>query len=446
MGKAPVGQGAAALRLVSSPISGYKAGWCSGAGPDSGSAMGHWLVWCLCLWAARPFLVSAVCPPEPGWRLPCGLATINSTECIKQGCCFQSPSLSGQSCFYNLRDSPVCTADSQFIVAITRNLTRPALNLSSLYVKDGHEAECRPELITAELVAFRFPITSCGSTQREENGSFVYEMDVLGKRMIQRGPLGSITRDSTFSLHVQCKYKGEHEAGLQINVSVYTLPPPLAASEDGILRLELRIATDGSYSWWYKDSDYPIQRILQESVFIEVHVKDRTDPMIVLRLRDCWATPVPAPDHEVQWSLLVDGCPYEGDDYLTLLHPVGVSSGLQFPTHHKRFEVKTFVFLDGVSEQPLSGQVYVHCSVEVCSPSAQDDCTTRCGPRTRRSALFHEGTLVSAPGPVVLLEVENSQSKQLLNENEPILEQNTILDSGERSVSCEDVIVAGISP
>ncbi|XP_043540350.1 zona pellucida sperm-binding protein 4-like, partial [Chiloscyllium plagiosum] len=174
--------------------------------------------------------------------------------------------------------------------------------------------------------------------------------------MIQTGPLGSITRDSTFSLHIQCKYKGEHEAGLQINVSVYTLPPPLAASEDGILRLELRIATDGSYSWWYKDSDYPIQRILQESVFVEVRVKDRTDPMIVLRLRDCWATPVPAPDHEVQWSLLVDGCPYEGDDYLTLLHPVGVSSGLQFPTHHKRFEVKTFVFLDGVSEQPLSGQ------------------------------------------------------------------------------------------
>ncbi|XP_043542735.1 zona pellucida sperm-binding protein 4-like [Chiloscyllium plagiosum] len=322
--------------------------------------MGHWLVWCLYLWAARPFLVSAVCPPEPGWRLPCGLATINSTECIKQGCCFQSPSLSGQSCFYNLRDSPVCTADGQFIVAITRNLTRPALNLSSLYVKDGHEAECRPKLITAELVAFRFPITSCGSTQR---------------------------------------------------------PPPLAASEDGILRLELRIATDGSYSWWYRDSDYPIQRILQESVFVEVRVKDRTDPMIVLRLRDCWATPVPAPDHEVQWSLLVDGCPYEGDDYLTLLHPVGVSSGLQFPTHHKRFEVKTFVFLDGVSEQPLSGQVYLHCSAEVCSPSAQDDCTPRCGPRTRRSALLHEGTLVSAPGPVVLLEVENSQSKQLLNEN-----------------------------
>ncbi|XP_048469845.1 zona pellucida sperm-binding protein 4-like [Rhincodon typus] len=156
--------------------------------------MGYWLVCWLCLWAALPLLASAVCDPEPAWRLPCGPPAISSTDCIKQGCCFESPSLSGQPCFYNLRESPVCTADGQFILAITRNLTRPALNLSSpLYVKDGREAECRPKLITEELVAFRFPITSCGSTQREEIGSFVYETDILGKRMIQAGPQGSIT-------------------------------------------------------------------------------------------------------------------------------------------------------------------------------------------------------------------------------------------------------------
>ncbi|XP_048449656.1 zona pellucida sperm-binding protein 4-like [Rhincodon typus] len=252
-----------------------------------------------------------------------------------------------------------------------------------------------------ELVAFCFPISSWGSTQWRE---------VL---LTETPPPLSLLTACTF----QCKYKGEHEAGLQINVSVYTLPPPLAASEDGILRLELQIAKDGNYRLWYKDSDYPIERILQESVFVEVRVKDRTDPVIVLRLHDCWATPVPAPDHEVQWSLLVDGCPYEGDDYLTVLHPVDASSGLQFPTHHKRFEVKTFVFLDGVSEQPISGQVYLHCSAEVCSPSAQNDCTTRCGSRSRRSVHLHDGTLVSAPGPVVFLLQENSQSKQLLNEN-----------------------------
>ncbi|GCB81528.1 hypothetical protein scyTo_0022193, partial [Scyliorhinus torazame] len=234
--------------------------------------------------------------------------------------------------------------------------------------------------------------------KREEDGSLVYETDVLGKRMIQTGKLGSITRDSTFSLHVQCKYTGSQETGLQINVTVYTVSPPPPASEDGILELELRIAKDGDYRSWYVDSDYPIQRILQEPVFVEVRVLDRTDPMIVLRLHDCWATPVPAPDHE------------------TLLHPVGVFSGLKFPTHHKRFEVKTFVFLDGELNQPLSGQVYLHCSAEICSPSDQDDCTPKCGQKRRRSINDYKGTLVSAPGPI-FLEDESHKSKNLHEAN-----------------------------
>ncbi|GCB79958.1 hypothetical protein scyTo_0017049 [Scyliorhinus torazame] len=483
--------------------------------------MGRWLGFCsLCLLAGSllsaqpPLLGNDVCVPEPGWRFECGHSGVSSTECSRQGCCFDPQSSSHHPCFYNLRQSPVCTADGQFLIVISRNLTHPALNLSSLYVKDGQEAECKPKITTTEFVIFHFSITSCGSSKREEDGSLVYETDVLGKRMIQMGKLGSITRDSTFSLHVQCKYTGSQETGLQINVTVYTVSPPPPASEDGILELELRIAKGGDYRSWYVDSDYPIQRILQEPVFVEVHVLDRTDPMIVLRLHDCWATPVPAPDYEVQWNLLVDGCPYEGDDYLTLLHPVGVFSGLTFPTHHKRFEVKTFVFLDGKLEQPLSRKrilqepvfvevrvldrndpmivlrlhdcwatpvpapdhevqwsllvdgcpyegddyltllhpvgvfsgltfpthhqrfevkmfvfldgkleqplsrkVYLHCSAEVCSSSGWDDCSPKCGPKRRhRSINDYEGTLVSAPGPI-FLEDESRQSKKLHEAN-----------------------------
>lgn len=66
----------------------------------------------------------------------------------------------------NCNSLAVCTVDGQFIIVISRSLTLPALNLSSLYVKDGQEAECRPKITTAQLVIFRFPITSCGSTKR----------------------------------------------------------------------------------------------------------------------------------------------------------------------------------------------------------------------------------------------------------------------------------------
>ncbi|XP_067872017.1 zona pellucida sperm-binding protein 4-like [Heterodontus francisci] len=283
--------------------------------------MGRWMV-CrslcflagLSLLSAQPLLPGDdVCVTEADWRFECGHPGISSSDCTSQGCCFDPRSSAVHPCFYSLRNSPVCTADGQFLLVISRNLTRPALNLSSLYVKDGQAAECRS---------------------------------------------------------------------------------------------------------WYVDSEYPIQRFLQDPVFVEVRVQDRIDPMIVLKLRDCWATPVPDPLHEVQWSLLVDGCPYVGDDYQTLLHTVDVFSGLKFPTHHKRFEVKTFVFLHEDSEQPLSGKVYLHCSAEVCSPSALDDCTAKCGPKRRRSTNDHEGTLVSAPGPIIFLEDESALSQKLHEVND----------------------------
>ncbi|XP_038632696.1 zona pellucida sperm-binding protein 4-like [Scyliorhinus canicula] len=141
--------------------------------PDSVTRVGRWLGVCsLCLLAGSllsaqpPLLGNDVCVPEPGWRFECGHSGVSSTECSRQGCCFDPQSSSHHPCFYNLRKSPVCTADGQFLIVISRNLTRPALNLSSLYVKDGQEAECKPKLTTAQFVTFHFPITSCGSSKR----------------------------------------------------------------------------------------------------------------------------------------------------------------------------------------------------------------------------------------------------------------------------------------
>ncbi|XP_026091201.1 zona pellucida sperm-binding protein 1-like [Carassius auratus] len=64
---------------------------------------------------------------------------------------------------------------------------------------------------------------------------------------------------------------------------------------------------------------------------------ERTDPNIVLMLGRCWTTSTPSPLSLPQWDLLIDGCPYQDDRYLTTLVPVTGSSGLQFPTHYKRF-------------------------------------------------------------------------------------------------------------
>ncbi|KTF76743.1 hypothetical protein cypCar_00050438, partial [Cyprinus carpio] len=163
------------------------------------------------------------------------------------------------------------------------------------------------------------------------------------------GPFGSITRDSHF------EYSGTSVEALVVEVNTVPPPPPVAAP--GPLRVELRLANgqcvtkgcaegDEAYTSYYSDADYPITKVLREPVYVEVHIMERNDPNIVLMLGHCWATSTPSPLSLPQWDLLVDGCPYQDDHYLTTLVPVTGSSGLQFPNHYKRFIVKMFTFVD----------------------------------------------------------------------------------------------------
>lgn len=50
-------------------------------------------------------------------------------------------------------------------------------------------------------------------------------------------------------------------------------------------------------------------------------------------------------------------CPYRDDRYLSSLVPVGPSSGLDFPSHYRRFIFKMFTFVDPNSMEPLREQV-----------------------------------------------------------------------------------------
>ncbi|XP_067909708.1 zona pellucida sperm-binding protein 4-like [Heterodontus francisci] len=231
----------------------------------------------------------------------------------------------------------------------------------------------------------------------------VYETDVLAQFEILDGALGSVSRDSPFRLHVQCSYKGSQESELQLKPRVYTLSPPLPATETRILLLELRIARDAAYRSWYVASDYPILSVLREPVFVEVRVLNRNDPSLVLVLNECWASPTAEPYSQLQWKLLVNRCPFTGDNYKSRLLPLDAASHLRFPTHHKRFVVSTFTFWERVSGRPLSGEVYFHCSAEVCSPSSRENCTASCSPKRRRSTNDQSGTLVTT-GPIIFLE------------------------------------------
>ncbi|KAG2459725.1 ZP4 protein, partial [Polypterus senegalus] len=183
-------------------------------------------------------------------------------------------------------------------------------------------------------------------------GNVTYQNTMSAAITVRSGPEGSITRDSVYKLFFQCTYSGSQD--VQVEAEVYTVAPPLPVVEQGPFDLELVIATDSSYGSYYVDADYPVTKTLRDPVAVEVHIVNRTDPNLVLTLGDCWVTPGPSASSQPQWSLLVNGCPYAGDNYLTSLVTVDSTSGVAYPSHYKRFVFEMFAFVDPVARQALA--------------------------------------------------------------------------------------------
>ncbi|NWW35415.1 ZP4 protein, partial [Panurus biarmicus] len=339
-------------------------------------------------------------------RLLCASLPISQGDCEARGCCYD-PRDRVKPCYFGNTVTAHCTPDGQFSIAVSRDVTLPPVALGSVQLASGHSTGCVPVLTNNAFVVYQFPLSACGTTFQMIGDQAIYENELVASRDVKPGSLGSVTRDSIFRLHVRCSYSISGSS-VPLNVQVFTLPPPPAVSQPGPLSLELRVASDGRYTSYYTDSDYPLVKTLRDPVYAEVKILQRTDPDLILVLHHCWATPSTNPQQQLQWPILVDGCPYAGDNYQTQLMTPSLTSGLLFPSHHQRFSFYTFTFVDSTSREKLSGLVYLHCSASVCHRSVKESCITTCPSRVRgkRSAEhpFQKGTShVSSKGPVIFL-------------------------------------------
>uniref|UniRef100_A0A8D2D9T8 Zona pellucida sperm-binding protein 4 n=1 Tax=Sciurus vulgaris TaxID=55149 RepID=A0A8D2D9T8_SCIVU len=339
-------------------------------------------------------------------RLPCAPPPISRGDCEVLGCCYGSAEEEAGSCYYGNTVTSHCTQEGRFSIAVSRSAASPPLRLDSVYLAFGNNSECDPVMATRAFVLFQFPFTSCGTTRRTAGDQVVYENELVATRDVRTWGRGSITRDSIFRLRVSCSYAINGDT-FPVNVQVFSLPPPLAKAQPGALALELQIAKDKNYGSYYAAGDYPVVKVLRDPIYVEVSVLHRTDPNLGLLLRQCWATPSPSPLRQPQWPILVEGCPYAGDNYQTRLIPVQKAPSLPLPSHRQRFSIATFGFVDPArAEEALGGQVYLHCSVSVCQPAGTSSCMVTC-PVTRRKSelsLQNNTASISSSGPMILLQ------------------------------------------
>ncbi|XP_018532158.1 zona pellucida sperm-binding protein 4 [Lates calcarifer] len=328
------------------------------------------------------------CLVEVNEKIQCGTPDITAEQCEYINCCFD-----GRQCYYGKAVTVQCTRDGQFVVVVAKDATLPHIDVDSVSLLETNDASCAPVGVTSAFAIFQFPVTACGTMIKEEEGYVVYENHMSSSYEVGIGPRGSITRDSHFELLFQCRYSGTAVEALVMEVN--PLPPPVPVAAAGPLRVELRLGSgqchskgcveeEVAYSSFYTAADYPIVKVLREPVYVEVQILERSDPNIILNLEHCWATSTPNPHSLPQWDLLIDGCPYHDDRYLTTVVPVDGSSGLQYPSHYKRFIFKMFTFVDQDTFTPQQDTVFIHCATAACYPSSTNSCQQPCH-RQRRA-------------------------------------------------------------
>ncbi|KAK2895270.1 zona pellucida sperm-binding protein 4-like [Channa argus] len=358
------------------------------------------------------------CQVEKHEKIQCGSPDITAEQCVNINCCFYR-----QQCYYGKAVTVQCTRDGQFVVVMARDATLPHIDMNSISLLETNHPSCGPVADSSAFIIFQFPVTACGTTLKEEDGFVVYENHMSSAYEVGVGPRGSITRDSHFELLFQCRYSSTAVEALVLEVN--DVPPPVPVAAAGPLRVELRLGNgqcptkgcvreETAYSSFYTRDDYPITKMLREPVYVEVRLLERSDPNIILNLESCWATSTPNPLSLPQWDLLVDGCPYYDDRYLTTVVPVDGSSGLLYPTHYKRFTVQMFAFVDPKTFTPQRDTVFIHCATAVCYPSSTNSCEQPCRRKRRAvaaaSKVFSNTRALVSSSEVILMEQSTKSS------------------------------------
>ncbi|XP_033501361.2 zona pellucida sperm-binding protein 4-like [Epinephelus lanceolatus] len=330
------------------------------------------------------------CDTEKALRVDCGHQSISRDACYKLGCCYDAHDL---TCYYRLN---VCSLDGHFVFSVKTTDTDTPIEPSSLIVKD--QPQCFPVVTTADTAVFKIGVTDCGAKVKVDGDMKIYEVEV--EELYTK----SITKHSPFSLQVQCEYAASDMKRAADFRSLYavTNPPPVVGL--GTIRVQMRIARDASFTSFFPEDELPVKLPLRKAAYVEISIaRPSLDPTLSLRVRDCFA--YPASRHSV-WTLLYDGCPNPVDN---MRSSVPVSNKMKTSSHSqvRRFDVKTFAFLDPQTGQPSVEEMYFYCWVEICTDDI--DCTQRCaiisseGERQRRQTMSesNQGQLVSL-GPLLL--------------------------------------------
>ncbi|XP_042288789.1 deleted in malignant brain tumors 1 protein isoform X1 [Thunnus maccoyii] len=273
-----------------------------------------------------------------------------------------------------------CSSDNMNIVIQRSYLNSLGYDGHSLYVNDPH---CRPQVSSYQVV-FSFPINTCGTVRKFENGRAVYTNTLRA----YTSSYGEITRQTHLKLNVACRM--EQDSVSQI---MYVVNHHDNSSITGTGRFNTSMAFYTSSSFYYKVSQVPYEVSLNQNLYVQVDLR-RGDSSLVVYLDTCVASPSPHDFQTRSYDLVRNGCSIDSTyrAYLTGTHP------------YARFAFKSFKFLRATES------VYIQCKVLICQASDYNSrCRHGCNRRQARDLGSEHDSQTLVLGPIKLKDLKKKE-------------------------------------
>ncbi|KAG8006427.1 Zona pellucida sperm-binding protein 1, partial [Nibea albiflora] len=292
---------------------------------------------------------------------PCGLGPVSDLDC----------SLSSGCCSYSVKD---CTMGQYLMFVVPDSVTEPTV-APAAQPSEVSNVSCTLQRLTSDPDIYTVPLDGCGVNKHVFGQTAVHLLEVHGVYSLQQDH-SSVQEDSPVRLMVECS----SSPGSPGEVRLYMMdqpPPPPVQSTPATVRVQLRLATDESFTSFHPEAHLPLSFVRGRPVYVELNLLDPPEPDLVLLVHSCLAyTEAPY----ISQMLVYDGCPSRGDSQLL---PTPRSNNAH---HIRRIIIATFLSLPSESPAYTANRGYSHledpevfflCLTEVCS-AADGGCTVGC--------------------------------------------------------------------
>ncbi|XP_040530858.1 CUB and zona pellucida-like domain-containing protein 1 isoform X1 [Gallus gallus] len=265
--------------------------------------------------------------------------------------------------------SLTCSSDRMTIVLSKAYLDSLGYNETHLQLNDP---SCRP--VTTDQVIFSFPLSSCGTTKKDEDLSITYTNVVT---ISESGNV--ITRKKIVQIIAKCIM--EKNSTLEV---IYVTENNIIQNTASVGRYNVSMSFYDSDSFSSPVLESPYYVDLNQTLFAQVSLHS-TDPNLLVFIDTCTASPQ-SDFGSITYDLIRSGC--KKDDTVVTYQPL---------EHYGRFRFNAFRFLR------RAPSVYLQCDVLICDSNNESSrCTKGCVSRQKRETSSYTWKTKAVVGPIRL--------------------------------------------